>query len=234
MTKEESWIPSHEELGGGFLGVVDRVVCWIVAIGLFGISVILMIQVLARYLANSPTVWSEELAISLFVWVAMLAIPLGLRRGEHLTLDILSKRLNPTANRALVLVVAILTVITFAIIGYFAGKLAPAADRQVLAGIAGGLGIAAKVSWVYWAVPVGSFLSIVFTIERVSLVLRGKVTVLNADADATFIEHLENEVSVADQLESSIVPSLHDNAHDPVSPPAERPGRRRTDDEKDK
>ncbi|MET0885429.1 MAG: TRAP transporter small permease [Mycetocola sp.] len=235
MTKEESWIPSHEELGGGFLGVIDRVVCWIVAIGLLGISAILMIQVLARYLVNSPTVWSEELAISLFVWVAMLAIPLGFRRGEHLTLDILSKRLNPVANRVLAIVIAVLTVLTLLVIGYFAAKLAPAADRQVLAGIAGGLGIPAKVSWVYWAVPVGSFLSIVFTIERVALMLRGKVTVLNADADATFIENLEDDVSAEEQLESSIVPSLHDSAHDPASlPPAEREKRQPNDNEKDK
>lgn len=191
MPSAESWIPSHEELGGGVLGIVDRILCWIVAAGLLAISVILMIQVLARYVVNDPTVWSEELAVSLFVWVSMLAIPLGLRRGEHLTLDVLSKRLNPLANKLLAIVVGILTILLFVIIGYFAAALVPSGDRQLLAGIAGGLGIPAKVSWVYLAVPVGAVFSVLFTVERLVLLLRGKVTVLNADADERLIDELD-------------------------------------------
>lgn len=191
MSTTDSWIPGHEELGGGVLGAIDRTLCWIVAGGLLAMSTILMIQVIARYVVNSPTVWSEELAISLFVWVSMLAIPLGLRRGEHLTLDIMSRRLGPAANKALSIVIAVLIIITLAAIAYFAIKLVPAADRQLLAGIAGGLGIQAKVSWVYLAVPVGFSFGILFTVERLIALLRGKVTVLNADADERFIEALD-------------------------------------------
>ncbi|MCU1545659.1 MAG: hypothetical protein JWP30_759 [Homoserinimonas sp.] len=194
MPTQDSWIPSQEELGGGILSVIDKALCWIVAAALLAISAILMIQVIARYALNSPTVWSEELAVSLFVWLTMLAIPLGLRRGEHLTLDILSKRLSPAVNRALAVVIALLTITMFVMIAYFAMKLLPAGDRQLLAGIAGGLGIAAKVSWVYLAVPVGAVFSVLFTVERAVLMLRGKVTVLNADADVLFIEHLDDEL----------------------------------------
>lgn len=202
--KDESWIPGHKELGGGILGVVDRIVCWLVAGGLFSMVAILMIQVISRYVFNASTVWSEELAVSLFVWVSMLAIPLGLRRGEHLTLDILSKRLSPRVNKIVAIGIAAITILTFAIIGYYAAKLAPAADRQLLAGIAGGLGIQAKVSWIYLAVPVGAALSIIFTIERLVLMLTGKVTVMNADADTTFIEQLEEELE--DVPAASVVP----------------------------
>lgn len=200
MSTTDSWIPGHEELSEGVLGAIDRVLCWIVAVGLLLMSGILMIQVIARYVANAPTVWSEELAISLFVWVAMLAIPLGLRRGEHLTLDILSKRLNPLANKVLSIVIAVLIIITLAVIAYFAVRLVPAADRQLLAGIAGGLGIPAKVSWVYLAVPVGFSFGILFTVERLIALLRGKVTVLNADADQAIIEALDHGGIAADAV----------------------------------
>lgn len=198
MPTQDSWIPRYEELGGGILNAVDKALCWIVATVLLAISTILMIQVIARYVANSPTVWSEELAVSLFVWLTMLAIPLGLRRGEHLTLDILSKRLSPLVNRILAIVIALLTITMFVIIAYFAMKLLPAGDRQLLAGIAGGLGIPAKVSWVYLAVPVGALFSVLFTVERAVLMLRGKVTVLNVDADVLFAEHLDEELATAD------------------------------------
>lgn len=202
MPTQDSWIPRYEELGGGILNVVDKALCWIVATALLAISTILMIQVIARYVANSPTVWSEELAVSLFVWLTMLAIPLGLRRGEHLTLDILSKRLSPLVNRILAIVIALLTITMFVIIAYFAMKLLPAGDRQLLAGIAGGFGIQAKVSWVYLAVPVGAVFSVLFTVERAVLMLRGKVTVLNVDADVLFAEHLDEELNIVDSSQT--------------------------------
>jgi TRAP-type C4-dicarboxylate transport system permease small subunit len=210
VSTTESWIPGHEELGGGVLGFIDRVLCWIVAGGLLAMSGILMIQVIARYVANAPTVWSEELAISIFVWVAMLAIPLGLRRGEHLTLDIISKRLKPAANKMLSVVIAVLIIVTLAAIAYFAIRLVPAADRQLLAGIAGGLGIQAKVSWVYLAVPVGFSFGILFTVDRLIALLRGKVSVLNADADQAIIDALEADVASDAVLPS---PGAHDSSN---------------------
>lgn len=207
MTDTDAWIPGPEKTGV-VLDLLDRIIAVIVAIGLFAMSMILVIQVAARYVLNSPTVWSEELAISLFVWTAMLAIPLGLRRGEHLTLDLVSKRLPKAGLKALSVAIALITIVTFALIGYFAASLMAAADRQLLAGIAGGLGVQAKVSWVYLAVPVGSALSIIFTIERLVLLLRNKVSVLNADADMAVIEQLDEEMRLH-PLDAPYDPAAH-------------------------
>jgi TRAP-type C4-dicarboxylate transport system permease small subunit len=188
-----TWLPGTDDLPKGFLGLLDRILC-VAAVVLAAILVlVLFFQVVTRYVFGQPSVWSEELAVSIFPWLAMVAIPLGFRRGEHLTLDLFSKRYSPRVRRVVSIALCALTVITFAIIGYLAVQLLPAGDRQLLAGIQQGLGIPAKQSWIYLAVPVGSALSIVFAIERLVLVLRGKVTVLNADADETFIESLEAE-----------------------------------------
>lgn len=193
-----SWLPGTDDLPKGFLGLLDRILC-VAAVVLAAILVlVLFFQVVTRYVFGQPSVWSEELAVSIFPWLAMVAIPLGFRRGEHLTLDLFSKRYSPRVRRAVSIALCALTVITFAIIGYLAVQLLPAGDRQLLAGIQQGLGIPAKQSWIYLAVPVGSALSIVFAIERLVLVLRGKVTVLNADADETFIENLETETDTTD------------------------------------
>lgn len=192
-----SWFPGTEELPKGVLGWVDRVLCVLTAALATALVAILFFQVVARYVAGQPSVWSEELAVSLFPWLAMLAIPLGFRRGEHLTLDLFSKRLSPRWRNVMSIVLCSLTVVTFAIIGYFGLQLMPAGDRQLLAGIEQGLGIPAKQSWIYLAVPVGSALSIIFAIERLALVLSGRVTILNADADETFIENLDVDGSAA-------------------------------------
>lgn len=191
---DDPWVPHPEPLARGPLAIIDRVLVVIVVIGFSVMALVIAIQVGARYLLNSPTVWSEELAISLFVWSTMLAIALGLRRGEHLTLDVVSKYLSPTLAKWLALAIAITTAVTLGILGYFTFGLLPAADRQLLAGIAGGLGIQAKVSWVYLAVPVGALFCVIFTIERALLFFRGKLTTLSHDADQAVLDVLDSEM----------------------------------------
>ncbi|PFG45093.1 TRAP-type C4-dicarboxylate transport system permease small subunit [Georgenia soli] len=191
----ETWIPSLDGGNGrGFFAVLDRMICWLVVLGLILLTGILITQVIARYVAHSPTVWSEELAVSLFVWISMLAIPLGFRRGEHLTIDFLVRRLKPPASKVSAIVIAALCVLTLGLIGWLAVGILPAADRQLLTGIARGLGIPAKVSWVYAAIPLGCALAIAFVLERLAWLLRGRVTVLNEDADRMFVENFDTEL----------------------------------------
>lgn len=193
--EERRWMPSPEGLSGGVLGVIDKVISWAVVVGLGLMALVIFIQVGARYALNNPTVWSEELAISLFVWVTMLAIPLGLRRGEHLTLDFVTKRFSGAVAKGIAIGVAALNVLMFAVLIVLTMNLLPPADRQLLAGIAGGLGIPAKVSWVYAAVIVGGALSVVFSIERAILFTMGRITVLFEDPDQLLIEELEHELA---------------------------------------
>jgi TRAP-type C4-dicarboxylate transport system permease small subunit len=177
---------------------IDLGLSWTVIVGLLALTLALVFQVVARYVFGNPTIWSEELAISLFVWVAMLAIPLGFRRGEHLAIDVLSRRLRPVAVKALATLVSALSVAALGVIGYYALLLLSSANRQVLPGITEGLGIPAKVSWVYAAVPVGCAMAIVFILERLWAVWAGRVVVLNADADVQVVEQLENDLSRPD------------------------------------
>ena len=190
----ESWVPMSDELKPtGVFGIIDRILAWIVAVGLLLLTAILLVQVVSRYALRQPTVWSEETAIGLFVWVALLAVPLGFRRGEHLTIDFLVRRLSARATKVNALLIAAVCVITLAIIGWLAVELLPVADRQMLTGIVNGLGIPARVSWVYAAIPVGCALSIVFVLERVSLLFLGKVEVLNEDTDRLIVHQLDAE-----------------------------------------
>jgi TRAP-type C4-dicarboxylate transport system permease small subunit len=109
MSDDDRWITQPANMTKGFLAGVDRVVAILCIVGFSSMAVVIAIQVVARYAFNSPTIWSEELAISLFVWSTMLAIPLGLRRGEHLTLDVLGKYLPAKTTRWVALITALTT-----------------------------------------------------------------------------------------------------------------------------
>ncbi|MBV9749981.1 MAG: TRAP transporter large permease subunit, partial [Acetobacteraceae bacterium] len=74
--------------------------------------VILLIGVIARFVFDSPLVWSDELASIVFLWLAMLGSAASLRRDSHMRLTTVVARLSPAA-RARLEALAILTPLLF-------------------------------------------------------------------------------------------------------------------------
>jgi tripartite ATP-independent transporter DctM subunit len=68
--KIESWLGSIIEIAAGGLVVAEIAI-------LFG-------GVISRYLFDRPLVWSDELASTLFLWLAMLGAVVAFRRDEHM------------------------------------------------------------------------------------------------------------------------------------------------------
>ncbi|CAO3439212.1 TRAP transporter large permease [Azospirillum doebereinerae] len=57
-------------------------------------TAILFAGVLARYFAQSPIIWVDEVASSLFIWLAMLGAVIALRRTEHMRLTTVVGAMN--------------------------------------------------------------------------------------------------------------------------------------------
>jgi TRAP-type C4-dicarboxylate transport system permease small subunit len=51
--------------------------------------VVVSVQVALRYLLNTSIDWSDEVSRLLFVWCMFLAIPLGIREGSHVGVELL-------------------------------------------------------------------------------------------------------------------------------------------------
>ncbi len=72
---------------------LERGLAWateIPAAALVGVEIlVLLIGVVSRYVFNSPLTWSDELASTLFLWLAMLGSVIALRRAEHMRLAFL-------------------------------------------------------------------------------------------------------------------------------------------------
>ena len=58
--------------------------------------VVLFSGIVARYVFHRPLIWSDELASTLFLWLAMLGAVIALRRGEHMRMTALIARLGPS------------------------------------------------------------------------------------------------------------------------------------------
>ena len=61
--------------------------------------VLLLANVMARYVFNRPLVWGDELASILFVWLCVLGAVLAMRRNEHMRLTALISRAPPQRPR---------------------------------------------------------------------------------------------------------------------------------------
>jgi TRAP-type C4-dicarboxylate transport system permease small subunit len=117
-------------------------------------------QVISRYVIQSSASWTAELASYSFVWLSMLAIALGVRRGRHMLLDIWE---FVPYRRWLVVVIdtlaALVVVLVLGLLVWFGIEgLAPAFRRMLP-----GLGV--PYAAVTLAVPVGAGIALIFAIE---------------------------------------------------------------------
>ena len=86
------------------MGAVDKVCRWIIGAALAGAFLLLVLQVLVRYVFPFPFPWIEELAVYLCGYVAMIGAAVCLRMGFHLQVDLLQESLGPAAQSVLMFV----------------------------------------------------------------------------------------------------------------------------------
>jgi TRAP-type transport system small permease protein len=125
------------------------------------IFVLVLAQVVCRYVFNSPLVWSEELARFLFIWVAMLAWSLGSRRRSHIAVTYFADLMPPRARLMLAIAVQ-------AAVAFFCLLLVQHGFTLTLRNIdlpTVTLGI--SYAWVYVVVPVGALAVIAYALAEI-------------------------------------------------------------------
>jgi len=101
---------------GGFLRKLDRALGIAIAAPTAALVLIevfvLLGGVISRYVFHHPIIWSDELASTLFLWLAMLGSAVALHRSEHMRMTALVGMLPPPVRLALD-VVALVGGLTF-------------------------------------------------------------------------------------------------------------------------
>jgi tripartite ATP-independent transporter DctM subunit len=101
---------------GGALRKIDRALGIMIAAPAAALVIVevfvLLGGVVSRYVFHHPIIWSDELASTLFLWLAMLGSAIALHRSEHMRMTALVGMLSPPV-RATLDVVAIVGGLTF-------------------------------------------------------------------------------------------------------------------------
>lgn len=83
------------------LARVDDVARFVVIGCMIVMITVVSAQVFMRYILNDSLDWADEVSRLAFVWSIFLAIPLGIREGAHVGIDILTSRFPVTVSRKL-------------------------------------------------------------------------------------------------------------------------------------
>jgi TRAP-type C4-dicarboxylate transport system permease small subunit len=91
----ESSAPHNSSPGALAAPKSDFILEWVLSLFLAATLFLSFLQVIARYLFQVSTPWSEELARLLFVWGVFLGAAVGVRRDLHTRVDFVFRKLPP-------------------------------------------------------------------------------------------------------------------------------------------
>ena len=121
-------------------------------------------QIFSRYLMNSPSSFTEELARFLFIWIGILGAAYASGQQSHLAIDILPPKLDPLNRRRLRIGINLLIILfslTVLVIG--GGNLVYV--NYLLGQSSAALNV--PLSWVYGIVPASGILIIFYKVHEI-------------------------------------------------------------------
>jgi C4-dicarboxylate transporter DctQ subunit len=145
---------SHER-GRRLAGWLDRAEEVVGGAAFVGMTAMVFVNVICRYLLNSPIPGSDELATLMFTWAVFLGASVGIRRQLHLGIEFVTRLFPPRVQALCGLLVSLLMagfavlllVYGWKIMGTAHLKLTPVLQWPYV--------------WVYLAIPVGAVLMLV-------------------------------------------------------------------------
>jgi TRAP-type transport system small permease protein len=96
----------------------DRAARWAIIATTAAMIVVVSVQVFLRYIFNTSIDWSDEISRLLFVWCMFLAIPLGIREGSHVGVELLVTHFPQTTKRNIARVMSVVSIGLMAIVLY--------------------------------------------------------------------------------------------------------------------
>ena len=74
------------------LDVLEKAIEIIMAVLIGAFTLLILVQVVSRYIFNNTVTWSEQAARYLFIWMVFLGMPILYRHGEHVGFTMVVER----------------------------------------------------------------------------------------------------------------------------------------------
>ena len=137
---------------------------WMAGISILLMSLIIPWGVFARYVLGTGSHWPEPVAVLLMVSFTFLGAAASYRAGAHIAVGMLTDRLPPAMRRQCELLVDALMVVICLFVMVWGMKLVLETMGQTLADLPW-----LPVGLTYLPLPIGSFMTLVFVLEKIFL-----------------------------------------------------------------
>ena len=135
---------------------VDKCVVCVCGSLLFGVTILIAVQVFCRYILQNSISWSEELARYMMIWAVFLASGYVLSKGGHANIDLLISRLSPRMQSLMEKGCLLLIMVFSGVIIQYGLVLMRFGSRQVSSALE------IPMNYVYLAIPIGGVLLIFY------------------------------------------------------------------------
>ncbi|MCU0592646.1 MAG: TRAP transporter small permease [Desulfobacterales bacterium] len=107
-----------------FFQLIDRlsqISGYIAALSILAATLIIVHQVVVRYVFKIPTIWQVETAIYLLIAATFLGAPYGLKENAHINIDLLIIKLPAAGRRKLDIVTSVIAMLFCFFLAYRGG-----------------------------------------------------------------------------------------------------------------
>lgn len=125
-SKAKALAENLDRIGGRVNWINERACALLVAV----MVLIIWYGVLTRYFIGKGGVWTEELSRYVMIWAALLAVPVGAYRRDHIGLDIIFQFLPPWAQKSLRLALDLLGLAFFMFLTFYGIGMAKSGASQ--------------------------------------------------------------------------------------------------------
>lgn len=141
--------------------LLNKVVTQLCLISMAGMTFVVLLGVVFRYILRMPLSWTEELSRYLMIWSASLAISLGIKGNDHVGLTILVDSAKSKIVRVILeTLIFLITLIFLVIMIYYSIQMVIEAKWQ----ISQGLGITMVLPTL--AIPVAMIIGLIQLVSR--------------------------------------------------------------------
>ena len=155
------------------LHALDTAAGWAIVTMLGVMVAVVSLQVVLRYAVNSSLGFADEMSRLTFVWSIFLAIPLGIRLGSHIGMELLSSRFSPRVQDGLARAMAAVAAAMMILVAWQSAVVAFDQWDELMASMNG------SAAWFIVAVGVGCGHS---ALHLIWIVLTGKPTMTQSVA----------------------------------------------------
>lgn len=171
------------------VSALTRILRWICVVLFAALIVIVVWQVIARQVLNSPAAWTEEASRMTFVWVGLFAAAMVFGERGHIAVDFIVQKFGPAAHKTVGIVVQCL-IIFFALsmMVYGGVRASNGASNQRLAALS-----FLTLGQMYWVLPITGVLITLFAVGHIQAILASTEPPFPASEEEQLLEEMAAE-----------------------------------------